>query len=120
MAQIRATGDYVSPLERAWFLEQRIQEAGTPNVDMADVSEYFKPGREIGNKDSFDRLFDDPKTHYYAHYTGKRYAAGSGEVVSMGLQAMYNDPVGFARKDPEYFKFIASLLDGTLSEALAL
>jgi hypothetical protein len=42
-------------------------------------------------------------------YCGKRCNGGS-EVLSMGLQFMYSDPVGFAEKDPEYFDFVLGLL----------
>lgn len=34
------------------------------------------------------------------------------EVVSMGLELLYADPVGFARKDPGMFDFIVDLLRG--------
>jgi hypothetical protein len=30
----------------------------------------------------------------------------------MGMEMMYRDPVGFAKKDPEYFAFIHNTLRG--------
>jgi hypothetical protein len=40
-------------------------------------------------------------------YIGKRYAGdGYTEVISMGLQLMYEDPIRMAKDDPDYFNFI--------------
>ena len=36
------------------------------------------------------------------------------EILSMGVELLYADPVGFAERDPEYFKFILGLLDGSI------
>ena len=38
----------------------------------------------------------------------------STEIISMGMQEMWHDPVGFATKDPDYFDFIIDLLRGLL------
>jgi hypothetical protein len=48
-----------------------------------------------------------------AYYTGKTYNKAS-EVISMGIQALFDDPVSFARTDPEYFKFLVGVLRGDL------
>ena len=48
-----------------------------------------------------------------AYYTGKSYN-GASEVISMGIEALYADPVAFARTDPEYFKFLVGVLRGDL------
>lgn len=47
-------------------------------------------------------------------YTGKVYPASwnCSEVVSMGVQHLYEDPLAFARQDPEFFDFIVNLLRG--------
>lgn len=46
-------------------------------------------------------------------YMGRWYAKGEAtEIISMGLQWMYEDAVGFARQDPEYFDFITKLIRG--------
>jgi hypothetical protein len=64
---------------------------------------------ERGRKDGFDRAFGDN-----GWYVGKDYAHGSTEITSMGLQKLYEDPAGFAKADPEYFKFMVGVLRGTL------
>lgn len=60
--------------------------------------------------------------HYDAHevgardgwrhdYIGKHYQSiGSTEVISMGLQYLYEDPVAFAREDPEHFAYTIAAL----------
>ena len=60
-------------------------------------------------KDNFDAAFGSS-----GHYVGKDYGAGSTEIISMGLEKLYNDPAGFARQDPEYCAFIIGALNGSL------
>ncbi len=48
-------------------------------------------------------------------YTGKLYGASldqasATEVLSTGLERLYLDPIGFAKRDPDFFKFILSVL----------
>lgn len=104
-------------LDKAWeFREMRVARSGTKDVKMKDQfpgSNYMD--YEIGNKDEFDRAFDDNS----AHYIGKNYGTGghkptSTEVITMGIEKMYDDPVYFAEKDPEYFNFIIGALRGIL------
>jgi HK97 family phage portal protein len=64
---------------------------------------------EYGRKDNFDKVFGPVN----AYYVG-RASYSSSEAISMGLQALHDDPVHFATKDPEYFKFITGVLDGRL------
>lgn len=56
---------------------------------------------EIAYKDRFEHP-----------YSGKVYKHGATEIVSMGLQKFYEDPIGFARHDPEYFAFIYNTVRG--------
>jgi hypothetical protein len=65
---------------------------------------------EMGRDDDFAKAFGKDN----AWYVGKHYSHGSTEIVSMGVELLYNDPVGFAEKDPEYFKFIVGILDGSM------
>jgi hypothetical protein len=45
-------------------------------------------------------------------YMGKEYPSymGATEIISMGLEYMYAEPVRFARDDPDYFDFIYTLM----------
>lgn len=49
--------------------------------------------------------FDSP-------YTGRIYKrSGDTEIISMGLEQMFNNPAKFARDDPDYFDFIFTTLE---------
>ncbi len=65
---------------------------------------------EMGRKDKFDQAF----TTHEAFYVGKDYKGKLTEILAMGLQKLYDDPAGFAEKDPEYCKFVLGILDGNL------
>lgn len=65
---------------------------------------------ELGRDDDFARAFGPEK----AWYVGKHYSSGSTEILSMGLEMLYNSPVHFAKNDPEYCKFILGILDGSM------
>ena len=61
---------------------------------------------EKGRKDKFDRAFDLNS----AYYCGKDYGGRSSEILSMGIQQLEKDPVGFFKKDPEYANFVLGVL----------
>ena len=86
------------------FLERRT--VGEEARKLRDIMKGYDYGEdEIAKKDKF---FDP--------YCGKIYeTAGekrSTEIVSMGMERMYVDPIDFARTDPDYFDFIYDLLRG--------
>lgn len=64
---------------------------------------------EYGREDRFGDAFGDS-----AGYVGKHYDHGSTEIFSMGLEKLYTDPVGFAKKDPEYFNFMVGAMSGKI------
>ncbi len=50
-------------------------------------------------------------------YSGKVYHPGKiialsdcTEILSIGLERLFRDPYDFAKKDPEYFDFVVSVL----------
>lgn len=45
-------------------------------------------------------------------YVGKITGRGTTEIVSMGLQYLYEDPLKFARSDPEHFDLIMRIIKG--------
>ncbi len=109
------------------FLDERIRRSGTPTVSMKETWGGGYKDYEQGNQDDFLRTFGlfNPKydknvgswptsKNGNAMYAGKRYSTGDTEVVSMGVEKLYEDPVDFAERDPEYFKFIVGVLDGTI------
>jgi hypothetical protein len=64
---------------------------------------------EYGREDRFGDAFGDS-----AGYVGKHYSHGATEIFSMGLEKLYTDPVGFAKKDPEYFNFMVGAMSGKI------
>lgn len=80
-----------------------------------DLSEDFRNSnqakREYVNEDDFGKAFG--KGSLRAAYVGKYYEDGT-EIISMGVELLYLDPVGFAKNDPEYFRFIVGVLNGDL------
>ncbi len=70
---------------------------------------------EYGSKDKFDLAFPIPR----AYYVGKQYNDAT-ELISMGAEMLYSDPVGFCKKDPEYATFVIGILHGDLRDNLAV
>ena len=50
--------------------------------------------------------------HLIAPYAGKWYSYRTSEVLSMGIQKLYQDPIGFYQKAPEHFKYTLACLHG--------
>lgn len=82
--------------------------------------------RERAGSESLQRLADlFPRSGYnynevtyvdkfISPYMGKWYGERSyaTEIVSMGIETLFTDPLGFAKNDPQYFDFILGLLRG--------
>jgi hypothetical protein len=94
------------------FLDQRTaNEAPTNLASQFPGSSYDE--HETGKKDSFDRVFSERS----AYYVGKTYGTGwsrETEVVSMGIEQLYRDPIKFAENDPEYFHLMIGALQGMI------
>lgn len=108
------------------FLEYRLN--GEKEIDIGTVPGGESMKGEMGRKDKFDRHL--PKVS--AYYVGKQYydtvrdkdgkavkdetgvpkktPSPSTEVLSVGLECLYKDPVGFMRNDPEYAQFVIMCL----------
>lgn len=50
-----------------------------------------------------------------AEYIGKVYEDGSTEVLSVGVELLFKAPARFAELDPEYFRFVVGVLNGTVA-----
>jgi hypothetical protein len=95
------------------FLDYRLKKSGTKDVKLADMfpaNGYDE--NEYGNEDGFGPMNDVFRSVTKSYYIGKRYSHASTEVISMGVQALYENPTGFAKADPEYFKFMIGYLNG--------
>jgi hypothetical protein len=72
--------------------------------------EWLGPGYgrdEMTRKDRFLSAYMGKE--YMNRRTRERYAS---EIISMGIEYLWGDPVDFAQRDPEYFDFIYDLLRG--------
>ena len=96
------------------FWRHRVGQASPVKLrEIAPASGYGED--EEGYEDGWRRFFGDRARSAYA---GKIYGTPEhyqgGEVLSMGLEALYRDPIKFAQADPEWCKFILGILDGSL------
>jgi hypothetical protein len=63
--------------------------------------------------DPYGGYMDDEYTRpdsFMNPYTGKHYNNGYTEIISMGIEHMYTDPVKFRLKDPEHFELTLKAL----------
>jgi hypothetical protein len=91
------------------FIEHRF--GNEVAVDLSTIPGNEGLVGEFGKKDQFDRVFEERR----AYYVGKSYVGIDGtyqgsEIVSMGIEALYENPVAFCRKDPEFAQFIIRIL----------
>lgn len=93
------------------FLAHRVKGQTLKQLKKLFPKRGFRLG-EFGRDDDFGRFWGPGSVE--AWYVGKSYGHQATEIISMGLEALYIDPVGFATKDPEYCKFILGILDGSL------
>jgi hypothetical protein len=95
------------------FLQERVGDE--PFVKLREkFPESMLRENETGRKDDFDRAFGTAvgEMPHRPYYVGKVYADGATEVVSMGLEKLYADPIKFAKNDPEFFNFTMGMLGG--------
>jgi len=90
------------------FLHYRTLADEAPHILLDDYPESRYRFFEVGLEDKFGKTFGRRSSGLYA---GKYYPE-STEILSMGVELLYNDPVGFAKRDPEYFHFVVSVLKG--------
>ncbi len=91
-----------------------------PNTNPKPIlSEYEKQILRFSDpkaKGTFQKLVKaDEKAYeddFLSPYVGKVYQRGSTEIISMGLEWMYKNPVGFYEKDPDHFDLILRILKG--------
>ncbi len=89
------------------FLKHRVKEEAF--TDLRDVAPSAGYGKwERGRRNHFDRYFSETQ----AYYVGKDYGDSATEVLSMGIEALYRDPVNFMKKDPEYARFVLWIMAG--------
>jgi cell division septation protein DedD len=74
--------------------------------------EYPQKLSKLTGKKGF-KSHEVAKADKFEHpYMGKIYPHGATEIISMGLEYFHRNPAGFAKKDPDYFKFMWNTLNG--------
>lgn len=101
------------------FLHHRLKGETFQQLNQVLKTDRFDDWEE-GGKDKFHRAFlgrllglTKSEANDRAFYTGKHYI-GATEVLSMGAELLYDDPIGFAQRDPEWFDFTVGILRGDL------
>jgi len=91
------------------FLEHRVG-----NQKPEQLKKLFPDGPyrddEFGRDDDFGKTFGKQS----AWYVGKDYGGDATEILSKGLEQLHESPIAFARDDPEFFKFVLGILDGSM------
>ncbi len=111
------------------WLEKRIENGKriiTEKMNAASDAGKHNMAREYERKlqkYQLRKLRDITKNDFYGNdelayeddflspYIGKKYKWGSTEVVSMGMEWMFQDPVSFHRKDPGHFDLILRIIN---------
>jgi hypothetical protein len=81
--------------------------ANSPEVKMSTFGSWFTES-ETGNPDEFGKVFEPSS----AAYVGKKYSSGATEVISMGIESIFNEETALAISDPEYATFLFDTLSG--------
>lgn len=94
------------------WVKDRVQSFRSARYDPRDDEPMRKYSTgyttsEVGNP---DKMGDTFKRSDLAAYSGKQYPDRTTEIVSMGIEQLYRDPVHLARVNPEYFALIVGIL----------
>ncbi len=84
------------------FLEYRTQGEYPEKLNVLVPNSTYKDN-EIAKKDNF-----------FNPYCGKIYKANGTEILSMGLEQIFEDAVGFSKNDPEYFNFVLDIIQNRI------
>lgn len=92
------------------FLELRTK--GQPMQRMMDI--YPGSGYSSSEVTIPDKFFHPYIGKIYLQPGSSKGKVRATEVISMGIERMYRDPVGFAAEDPQHFDLIMGLVRGWL------
>jgi hypothetical protein len=87
------------------FLIHRVRDEVPVPMDSVVPGVGYGP-EELGRKDNFDRILSKSS----AYYTGRDYGSGGSEILAMGMENISKRPKEFFEKDPEWAKFMISVL----------
>jgi len=100
--QLEYSNIEIAQTTKAWLKLRAGEEKPKKLKDLTGISDYGDD--EVAFKDDFKRV-----------YAGKIYKGSNAtEVLTIGAEWMYNDPVGFAIVDPDHFEFTLGVLSGAV------
>ncbi len=74
--------------------------------------------RSLTGNDNYKEKETARKDHFFKPYCGKDYLEDgkryATEILSMGMEKMYENPRDFYKEDPEYFSFCFNVLRGVI------
>jgi hypothetical protein len=91
-----------------------IHESAVAFLRSRTAGESYQPLRKVTGDWGYDPWELTRKDDFSSAYVGKIYnnTYTATEVVSMGIQRLYENPSGFQREDSEHFDFTVALLRG--------
>jgi len=92
------------------FRNPEVKARAIAFLDRRTAGESARPLAEITNNSNYRAGEVAQADRFPSPYMGKRYNDGSTEIISMGLEYFYSDPLKLAKDDPDYFMFMYDVL----------
>jgi hypothetical protein len=92
------------------FRNPEVKRRATEFLDRRTAGETARPLAEITNNSNYRAGEVAQSDKFINPYMGKRYNDGSTEIISMGLEYFFSDPLKLAKDDPDYFMFMYDVL----------
>jgi SPP1 gp7 family putative phage head morphogenesis protein len=94
-------------------LNPKVYKAAKDFLDKRTKGEAPVQLKQLFPGSSYDSREVTRKDNFMSPYMGKEYPAAT-EIISMGLQYLYEKPVEFAATDPEYYELMINILKGNI------
>lgn len=113
---------HLAPTNEQWIVVHELGHVLEKRAGVLDRALAYFDSRTAGDKWEKMSVITGQKTYrddevakkdkWLEPYMGKDYNRDYTEIISMGVQYMYEKPAEFAREDPGMFEFIYNLLRG--------
>ena len=87
-------------------------------IDGRTAGEVAQPLADLLPDSGYDRREITKPDHFSHPYIGRIYPDGATEALSMGLMGLLEDPIGFAAKDLDHWRFTYKFMSGAWREGL--
>ena len=85
-------------------------------IDGRTAGEVAQSLADLLPDSGYDRREITKPDHFSHPYIGRIYPDGATEALSMGMQSMIEDPIGFAAKDLDHWRFTYKFMSGAWRE----